>query len=135
MGCGRDAASVPAAVGGIKQARDQLHAAQTLGYTEEIWDAELMGTAAVPMEGVVYDDDAPLDGDTTTLMPGGVATGPPPNEVYEEYNGVKLVLSEKSGTGYKGVCLRPGGRFTVTHAGRSHGAFATPHGRRSDTRS
>ena len=105
----------------------QLHAAQTLGYTEEIWDAELMGTAAVPMEGVVYDDDAPLDGDTTTLMPGGVATGPPPNEVYEEYNGVKLVLSEKSGTGYKGVCLRPGGRFTVTHAGRSHGAFATPH--------
>ena len=81
------------------------------------------GRRRVPMEGVVYDDDAPLGQRHHHPHAGWGGDRTAPNEVYEEFNGVKLVLSEKSGTGYKGVCLRPGGRFTVTHAGRSRRAL------------
>ena len=120
-----------------------MNAAVLLGYTQEIWDAELgegddaIDEAAALASASVFDefdDDDPIipddeDGAGGASQPNGggaAASQQQPAEVHSEFNGVKLHLSDKSGTGYKGVCLRPGDRYTVTFGGRSHGAFSTP---------
>jgi hypothetical protein len=95
----------------LRKKREQLQAAEALGYTQRDWDAELM------------DGQPPLPeyADAGAAEKGGGN----PDGLLTEYQGVKLILSDKSGTGYKGVCLRPGDRYTVTWDGRSHGAYST----------
>ena len=130
----------------------QLTAAIQLGYTQAAWDAELgvdpaaMAAAAAAASAAIgssiasdygsesvaaLDDSSNGDGgndeNTTAAAEGCGGGGSTSVEgLQKTYKGMPLVVSEHSGTGYKGVCLRPGNRYTVTFNGRSHGAFSTP---------
>ena len=100
----------------------QLAAAQTLGYTESDWDAELHAVelpARPPPEVAAATSAPPRSGGSFAVAP---ASG---DGVWRAYNGTVLILSDKSGTGYKGVCQRGENRFAVTFHGKCEGSFAT----------
>ena len=95
----------------------QRAAAQQLGYTQADWDAELMAGAelmdAQPgLSGVDGNYEAAATADFACSVPA-------------TYNSISLFLSDKSGTGYKGVCQRGENRFAVTYKGKCEGSYST----------
>ena len=98
-----------------------MEAAETLGYTEVEWDAELEALEAAwegasPRGGV-----APANANSTTAFASSSS-----DALFTNSEGAVLILSNKSGTGYKGVCQRGENRFAVTYKGKCEGSYGTP---------
>ena len=105
-----------------------LVAAEALGYTESDWDAELHEAAAARgsrRAGGCRCRRHRVEKQAEMEHTAAAASGPPrrpaqrpSGKLQATYHGTKLILSDKSSTGYKGVCQRGESRFAVTYKGK-----------------
>ena len=107
----------------LRRHAELLAAALALGYTESEWDAELH--AGEMMDHGLMDSRRPYAAAAAAAASSSAPDEGDDGPLQSHFNGVPLILSAKSGTGYKGVCQRGENRFAVTLHGKCEGSFAT----------